>query len=179
MDFIPRWITRYYFYSLFHRANNFPIWPLEPPKSSRNIDQDKYLDMESDSLTSFVIGKDYRFQFFFIEWSNGPLTCPLEMPRLNKMSYFRFCIHLRWNMFVPFVLWMIVTFHMLISWFCRIFSWNYKVPREFMSIWAWNRQTTFAIGASDITQGVEGSQSMKETQTTNPWKKTLKNEQNY
>jgi hypothetical protein len=36
-----------------------------------------------------------------------------------------------------------------------------------MSIWPWNRQPTFAIGGSDIIQGVELSQSMKETQTTN------------
>jgi hypothetical protein len=26
---------------------------------------------------------------------------------------------------------------------------------DFMSIWPWNRQPTFAIGESDITQGVE------------------------
>jgi hypothetical protein len=44
----------------------------------------------------------------------------------------------------------------------------YGVSHEFMNIWPWNRQPTLAIEASDITQGVEPSQSMKETQRTNP-----------
>jgi hypothetical protein len=52
------------------------------------------------------------------------------------------------------------------------------VSHEFMSIWPWNRQPTFTIGASDSSQRVEYSQSMKETQTTNPWKKTLKTTKN-
>jgi hypothetical protein len=31
----------------------------------------------------------------------------------------------------------------------------YRMFHEIMSIWSWNRQPTFAIGASNITQGVE------------------------
>jgi hypothetical protein len=51
---------------------------------------------------------------------------------------------------------------------------RYRVSHEFMTIWPWNYQPTFATGASDVTQGVEPSESMKETQITNPWKKMLK-----
>jgi hypothetical protein len=38
----------------------------------------------------------------------------------------------------------------------------------------WNHRPTFVIRASDITQGVKPSQSMKEVRAANPWKKTLK-----
>jgi hypothetical protein len=36
-----------------------------------------------------------------------------------------------------------------------------RIFPEFITIWPWNRQPTFAIGASDITQGIESSQSNK------------------
>jgi hypothetical protein len=49
-----------------------------------------------------------------------------------------------------------------------------KMSLESMNILTWNRQSTFAIEASDITQWVKPSRSMKETQTTNPWKKRWK-----
>jgi hypothetical protein len=55
-----------------------------------------------------------------------------------------------------------VTFFILDHW--------YRVFHEFMSIGPWNRQPTCEIGVSNITQGVELSRSMKETQITNPWK---------
>jgi hypothetical protein len=54
----------------------------------------------------------------------------------------------------------------------------YKVSHEFTNIYPWNGQPIFAIGVSDITQGIEPSQSMKETQIINAWNKNLKNEEN-
>jgi hypothetical protein len=43
-----------------------------------------------------------------------------------------------------------------------------RLSHEIMNIWPWNPQPTFMIGASDITQELERSQSMKEAQTRNP-----------
>jgi hypothetical protein len=49
-----------------------------------------------------------------------------------------------------------------ISWLNSMYYSKSKMSHEFMSIWRWNRQSAFAIGASDIPQWVESSQSMKE-----------------